>query len=44
MLSKSVLAACDALDGVADGIIDDPRRCKFDPGALLCRAATGTFV
>jgi feruloyl esterase len=41
MLSKAVLAACDALDGVADGIIDDPRRCKFDPGALLCKGSDG---
>jgi feruloyl esterase len=37
MITKAVLAACDASDGLADGIIDDPRRCKFDPGTLLCK-------
>jgi feruloyl esterase len=25
------------VDGVKDGIIDDPRRCRFDPASLLCR-------
>jgi feruloyl esterase len=37
MITKAVMAACDAIDGLADGIIDDPRRCKFDPGTLLCK-------
>jgi feruloyl esterase len=31
-----VVAACDALDGVSDGIIDDPRNCKFDTNTLVC--------
>ena len=31
-----VVAACDALDGVADGIIDDPRACKFNTNTLVC--------
>src|SRR3954451_4923057 len=30
LLTKSVVDACDALDGVKDGVIDDPRRCHFD--------------
>ena len=34
-----MLAACDALDGLKDGIIDDPRKCHFDPATLLCKGA-----
>jgi hypothetical protein len=37
LLHDAVLKACDALDGARDGQIDDPRRCHFDPGTLLCR-------
>jgi feruloyl esterase len=36
LLTKSAVAACDADDGVKDGVIDDPRRCQFDPASLLC--------
>jgi feruloyl esterase len=35
----AVLQACDALDGVKDGVIEDPRRCHFDPKVLLCKGA-----
>jgi Tannase and feruloyl esterase len=31
-----VLATCDGLDGIEDGVLDDPRRCDFDPATLLC--------
>jgi feruloyl esterase len=34
-----VLEACDALDGVKDGVVDDPKHCKFDPGVLQCKGA-----
>jgi feruloyl esterase len=37
LLHKAVVTACDALDGVKDGIIGDPRACHFDPAALECR-------
>src|SRR5438067_6308060 len=30
LLSAKVLEACDALDGVTDGVIDDPRACRFN--------------
>jgi feruloyl esterase len=31
-----VLAACDAADGLRDGIVSDPIGCRFDPGSLRC--------
>ena len=36
-IEAAALARCDELDGVKDGVIDDPRRCSFDPGELLCQ-------
>ncbi len=38
-LGAAVNAACDKLDGVADGVINDPRECHFDPSVLLCKGA-----
>jgi Tannase and feruloyl esterase len=38
-ISSAVLAACDASDGVKDGILNDPRTCHFEPQALLCKGA-----
>jgi feruloyl esterase len=35
-ITASVLAACDLDDGVQDGVIPDPRTCKWDPRSLLC--------
>jgi feruloyl esterase len=40
MVTKAVVAACDEIDGLKDGVIDDPRRCHFDPAKLLCPAAS----
>ena len=40
LLTKSAVEACDAIDGLKDGIIDDPRRCHFDPAKLLCKSAS----
>ena len=37
LLNRAVLAACDAIDGVTDGLLTDPRQCQFDPATLLCR-------
>jgi feruloyl esterase len=36
-IEAAALAACDARDGVKDGVIDDPTKCNFKPAALLCR-------
>jgi feruloyl esterase len=37
VIHKAALEACDALDGVKDGLIDDPRRCHFDPKTIECK-------
>lgn len=36
-LANAVRAACDAQDGVTDGILNDPRSCHFNPDTLLCK-------
>jgi feruloyl esterase len=42
LIRDAVLAACDADDGVADGILTDPRTCTWDPAELQCPASSGT--
>ena len=37
LLNKAVIAACDELDGVKDGLIENPVKCKYDPAVLLCK-------
>jgi feruloyl esterase len=39
LLHRAALAACDSSDGVKDGVIEDPKRCTFDPAALRCSGA-----
>ncbi len=36
-IQNAVHAACDSLDGVKDGLIEDPRACRLDPRALACK-------
>jgi tannase/feruloyl esterase len=36
MIHDAVLAACDAMDGVKDGVIENPARCSFDFATLTC--------
>jgi feruloyl esterase len=38
VLNTAVLGACDASDGVKDGVIENPLQCKFDPQVLQCKA------
>jgi poly(3-hydroxybutyrate) depolymerase len=38
LLHEAVMKACDALDGLKDGQIDDPRTCHYDPKRLICRS------
>ncbi len=37
--SKAVLAKCDALDGLRDGMINDYKACTFSPKSLVCGTA-----
>jgi feruloyl esterase len=37
LVHQAVLAACDAKDGVKDGVLEDPTRCAFDPKELECK-------
>ena len=41
-IAHAVNAACDTLDGVADGILNDPRQCKFDPATIQCKEGEDT--
>ena len=37
LVHNAVRTACDAQDGVADGIIENPLSCRFDPQVLACQ-------
>lgn len=37
LLHDAVLQQCDALDGVKDGVLENPMKCKFDPKVLTCK-------
>jgi hypothetical protein len=37
-IADAVNAACDKMDGVEDGILNDPRQCHFDPATIQCKA------
>jgi feruloyl esterase len=39
IVQDAAIRACDANDGLADGIISDPQHCHFDPKKLLCTGA-----
>ena len=41
MVHEAVLNACDALDGVKDGVLENPGACKFDPKVLECKGPDG---
>jgi feruloyl esterase len=36
LLNDTVIKACDELDRVKDGLLEDPRACTFEPRALQC--------
>jgi feruloyl esterase len=37
LIHDAALKACDRLDGVEDGVIEDPSKCQFDPKVIACR-------
>jgi feruloyl esterase len=39
LLHKAAIEACDAVDGLKDGLIADPVRCHFDPAVVSCKNA-----
>ncbi len=38
-IHQAALDACDAADGLKDGVIEDPTRCHFDPATIQCKGA-----
>ncbi|WP_172329053.1 tannase/feruloyl esterase family alpha/beta hydrolase [Mangrovicoccus sp. HB161399] len=38
-IQAAVMEACDAADGTADGLIQNPAACSFEPEALICTGA-----
>jgi feruloyl esterase len=42
LIDQNVLAQCDALDGVKDGLIQNPARCNVRPESLLCANPSDT--
>jgi hypothetical protein len=41
LLASLVYKKCDGIDGLEDGLIDDPRKCAFDPARDLPKCAAG---
>ena len=41
IIHRAVLSACDTLDGAGDGVLENPRACRFDPQALACKNGDG---
>ncbi|HKE83582.1 MAG TPA: tannase/feruloyl esterase family alpha/beta hydrolase [Vicinamibacterales bacterium] len=37
--TAAAIAACDSIDGVKDGVIEDPKRCTYDPKPLVGMSA-----
>ncbi len=42
VLHKAVLDACDAMDGVKDGVIENPMLCNFNPATVECKAGNNS--
>jgi hypothetical protein len=42
LVAGKVMAKCDAVDGLKDGLIDDPRKCEFNPASDVPACSAGT--
>jgi feruloyl esterase len=42
VLHRAVIEACDAGDGLKDGLVSDPERCRFDPAVVQCKGSNRT--
>lgn len=42
LLHSAVMQSCDLNDGVKDGVLENPKRCTFDPGVLECKGGETT--
>lgn len=42
LVGSKVMEKCDAIDGLKDGLIDDPRKCSFDTKRDVPQCAAGT--
>ena len=40
-IQRAVVAACDASDGLRDGLVSNPPACRFDPAVLACAGVDG---
>jgi feruloyl esterase len=40
VIHRAVLDQCDAIDGVRDGVLENPLQCHFDPATIRCAAKT----
>src|SRR5215831_7829699 len=41
-VTNAAIAACDLLDGISDGVIQEPRACTYSAKAFVCAASGGT--
>jgi feruloyl esterase len=44
LFARAVADACDPRDGVKDGIVSEPRACRFDPAVLACKEGPSTSL
>ncbi len=41
MIHKAVMDQCDAMDGVVDGVLENPRLCHWEPASIQCKGEDG---